>query len=408
MPRRVSGASTLRLPWHSPGDQGHRRSWDRASADKSVLIVAVVLALVGLVMIFSASAVVAGNRFQDSVFFLKRQLAWLIFGMALLYLVSRVDYLLWRRLAIPLLVLTILLLIAVLVPGVGMKAKGARRWLWFGLVSIQPAEMAKLVIVLYLAAYQAKKQDRIQELTTGFLPPVIVIGLVAGLILPQPDMGTGVVIGLVSISLLYLGGARFTHLMGLLLVVIPFAAAFIFGSGYRRQRFLTFFSPWQDPTNTGFQVTQSFLAFGSGGVFGVGLGSGKQKLFFLPEAHTDFVLALVGEELGLVGTSAIILLFAVLVLKGFQIAVRARDPFGQNLALGITLLFGIQTLINAGVVTGLLPTKGLTLPLISYGGSSLLVSLLEIGILLSISRDRHGGQGQGLYRSGQGQSSRMR
>ncbi len=406
MSRRMSDAGTLRLPWSYSGGLGAGRSSDRTGVDKSVLIVTMVLTLVGLVMVFSASAVVAGNRFHDSVFFLKRQLAWLTFGMVLLHLASRMDYLLWRRLAIPLLILTIALLIAVLVPGVGVAAKGARRWLRLGAISIQPAEMAKLVMVLYLAAYLAKKRDRVRQFTAGFLPPVIVIGVVTGFILLQPDLGTVVVIGLVSLSLLYLGGARLTHLAGLMLLLIPVAAALVLGSGYRRQRLMTFLSPWQDPTDAGFQVTQSFLAFGNGGVLGVGLGAGKQKLFFLPEAHTDFVLALVGEELGLVGTSAIILLFAVLVLKGFQISARARDPFGRDLALGITLLLGLQALINAGVATGLLPTKGLTLPFISYGGSSLLMSLVSIGILLSISRDRQGGRNPGWF--GRGRGSRTR
>lgn len=402
MPRRVSDAGTLRLPWASLEGPGRSRSRDRTGVDKSVLIVTVVLALVGLVMVFSASAVVAGNRFQDSVFFLKRQLIWLAMGMVLLHLASRLDYMRWRRLAIPFLILTVLLLIVVLIPGVGVMAKGARRWLRLGALSIQPAEMAKLAVVLYLAAYLAKKRDRVRELTTGFLPPVILIGLVAGLILQQPDLGTVVMIGLVSFGLLYLGGARLAHLTGLTLAAIPVAAALLLSSGYRRQRLMTFLSPWEDPTDTGFQVTQSFLAFGNGGVFGVGLGAGKQKLFFLPEAHTDFVLALIGEELGLVGTSAILLLFLVLVLKGFQIAARARDPFGRDLALGLTLLLGLQVLINAGVATGLLPTKGLTLPFLSYGGSSLVVSLAGIGILLSVSRDRQGGRGPGRYPGGPG------
>ena len=230
------------------------------------------------------------------------------------------------------------------------------------------------------------------EASTSLLMPVLVVGLLGGLLMLQPDLGTAVVIGLATLGLLFLGGARLTHLTGLVLLTLPVGAALILGSSYRRQRLMTFLEPWKDPTDTGFQVTQSYLAFGSGGLFGVGLGEGKQKLFFLPEAHTDFVLALAGEELGLVGTVTIMVLFAILVLKGFQIAGRARGPFGRYLALGIALLIGVQVLLNAGVVTGLLPTKGLTLPLVSYGGSSLVTSLLGIGILLSISRDRRGGR----------------
>lgn len=389
---------TLSLPWPSSGERRGRR----VRADGSVLTVTVVLALIGLVMVFSASAVVAGNRFHDSIYYLKRQVAWLMFGFLLLQIASRLDYTLWRRMALPVLGLTAALLVLVLMPSVGVVVKGARRWLRLGPISVQPAEMLKLAVVLYLAAYLAKKPDRVRECGRGLLPPLILVGLLASLVLLQPDLGTVVLVGLVTFGLLFLGGARLSHLLMLVLIAFPVAAALILGSSYRRQRLMTFLAPWKDPADAGFQVTQSFLAFGSGGLFGVGLGEGRQKLFFLPEAHTDFVLALLGEELGLVGTSAILVLYAILVLKGFRIAARAREPFGQHLALGITLLLGLQALINAGVVTGLLPTKGMTLPLVSYGGSSLLVSLFGIGVLLSISRDRHGGRAGGEYGRGMG------
>jgi cell division protein FtsW len=383
----------MSLPWPSAGE----RQRTRASADGAVLAVTVVLALVGLVMVFSASAVVAGNRFQDSIYFLKRHVVWLAFGFLLLAVASRMDYMVWKRLALPALGLTTVLLVLVLIPSVGVMAKGARRWIRMGPVSVQPAEMAKLAVILYLAVYLAKREGRLAEFATGFLPPLIVVGLVAGLVLLQPDLGTVVVIGLVAYALLFLAGARLVHLLSLVPMALAATAALIWHSPYRLQRLMSFVDPGKDPTGAGFQVTQSFLAFGSGGAFGVGLGEGQQKLFFLPEAHTDFVLALVGEELGLVGTVSIMLLFGLLVFKGFQIAGRAREPFGRYLALGITLLIACQALINAGVVTGLLPTKGLTLPLVSYGGSSLLVSLFAIGLLLSISRDRRGGRPAAPY-----------
>lgn len=393
MSRRAAEAGTLAIPWPASGS----RPRAKPGTDGSVLAVTVVLALIGLVMVFSASAVVAGNRFHDPIYFLKRQLAWLALGFLLLQVASRIDYTVWRRLALPILAVTAVLLIAVLIPSVGVMVKGARRWLRFGLISVQPAEIAKLTAVIYLAAYLANKGSRVREFASGFLPPLLIVGLMAGLVLLQPDLGTVVVIGVVTLALFFLGGARLTHLVGLVLAALPAGAALILGSSYRRQRLMTFLAPWKDPTDAGFQMTQSFLAFGSGGPFGVGLGEGKQKLFFLPEAHTDFVLALVGEELGLVGTGAIMLLFAVVVLKGFRIAGRAREPFGRHLALGITLMISLQVLVNAGVVTGLLPTKGLTLPLVSYGGSSLVVTLLGIGILLSISRDRQGGRAGSGY-----------
>ncbi len=379
---------TLSLPWPSSG----RRSGKSAGADGVVLAVVVILTLVGLVMVFSASAVVAGNRFQDPLYFLKRQVAWLILGFVALHLISRLDYLIWRKLAYPLLGLAILLLILVLVPSLGILVKGARRWLYLGAFSFQPAEMAKLVLVLYLATYLTKKEGHLQSFWTGFSPPFLVLGVIGALALLQPDFGSVVMMGAVTFGLMFLGGARFVHLIGLILVVLPVGFALVWQSGYRRERLLTYLTPWEDPQGSGFQMTQSFLAFGSGGPFGVGLGEGKQKLFFLPEAHTDFVLSLVGEELGFVGTASIMILFAVLVLRGMRIAARARKPFGRHLASGITLLIGFQALFNAGVATGLLPTKGMTLPLVSYGGSSLLVTLAGVGILLSVSRDRQGGR----------------
>ncbi len=389
------------MPWPTTSPRVAKK---RVPMDHTLLIVTMVLALVGLVMVFSASAVVAGNRFQDSGYFLKRQLAWLTFGFVLLHVASRVDYVWWKRLSVPLLGLMALLLVMVLIPSLGVAAKGARRWLRLGPISIQPAEMVKLVAVIYLAAYLTKKEDRITSFSSGLLPVLFVIGLLSGLVLLEPDLGTVVVIGLVTIGLLFLGGAQVKHLLGLGLCAVPVVLVLVLGSSYRRQRLLTFLAPWKDASNAGFQITQSFLAFGSGGPFGVGLGEGKQKLFFLPEAHTDFVLALVGEELGLVGTGAIILLFALFVVRGFQIAARARMPFGRYLGIGITLLIGGQALVNAAVATGMLPTKGLTLPFVSYGGSSLVISLLAVGILLNISRDRQAGPQESAGRGGRGRS----
>jgi cell division protein FtsW len=356
--------------------------------DGVVLALVAGLSLVGVIMVFSASAVVAGTRFHDSIYFLKRQVMWLAVGFLALHVASRVDYVRWRTLAPWLLGGTALLLAVVLIPSLGLVAKGARRWLRLGPFSIQPAELFKVAAVLYVASYLARREDRLTQFKTGLLPPLVVLGLLSGLVLLQPDLGTVVVVGAVVLLMFFLAGARPAHLLGLVLAMLPVAALLILRSSYRRQRLMTFLEPWKDAADAGFQVTQSFLAFGSGGLFGVGLGEGKQKLFFLPEAHTDFVLALVGEELGLMGTTAIMLLFALLVLKGFQIAARARDPFGRHVALGVTLLIGVQVLVNAGVVTGVLPTKGLTLPLVSYGGSSLVVTLFAIGILLSVSRDR--------------------
>ncbi|MBY0246471.1 MAG: putative lipid II flippase FtsW [Nitrospiraceae bacterium] len=394
-------AGTLTLPWTTASP----RATKRVAMDHSLLIITIVLALVGLVMVFSASAVVAGNRFHDPGYFLKRQLAWLAFGFLLLHLASHIDYVWWKRLSIPLLGLTVVLLVMVLIPSLGVSAKGARRWLRLGPISVQPAEIAKLVAVMYLAAYLAKKEDRLTGFLSGLAPALLVIGVLGGLVLLEPDLGTVVVMGSVAIGLLFLGGARLSHLLSLGLCAVPAVLVLVLSSSYRRQRLMTFLAPWKDASDAGFQITQSFLAFGSGGLFGVGLGEGKQKLFFLPEAHTDFVLALVGEELGLVGTGVIILLFALFAIRGFQVAARARMPFGRYLGMGITLLIGVQALINACVVTGLLPTKGLTLPFVSYGGSSLVTCMFGVGILLNISRDRQTGR-EDAGRRGEGSSRR--
>lgn len=382
----------MTLPWSQASQRSGKQP---VAADYTLLAVTMTLALVGLVMVFSASAIVAGNRFQDPGFFLKRQIAWLTFGFLLMHLTSRIDYTLWKKLSVPMLLCMLVLLVMVLVPGLGVAAKGARRWLRMGPISVQPAEMVKLVAVIYMAAYLTKKGDKITSFRDGLLPALIVLGLLSGLVLLEPDLGTVVVIGLVTIGLCFLAGARISHLLTLALCAIPVVLVLVLGSSYRRQRLMTFLAPWKEASAAGFQITQSFLAFGSGGPFGVGLGEGKQKLYFLPEAHTDFVLALVGEELGLVGTATVILLFAVFVWRGFQIATRARVPFGRYLGMGITLLIGGQALVNAAVVTGLLPTKGLTLPFVSYGGSSLVVSLIGVGVLLNISRDRHAGGSRG-------------
>lgn len=395
-------AGTLALPWPTGGPQGPKPP----GMDHVLLCVTITLTLIGLVMVFSASAVLADNRFHDSWYYLKRQLVWLVFGLALLHVMSRIDYVWWKRLALPLLGLITVLLVIVLLPSIGAMRNGARRWLDLRVISIQPAEMAKLIGVIYLAAYLAKKEDRLQQFSTGVLPALLVIGILGGLVLLEPDLGTVVMLGLVTGGLLFVAGARLSQLSILALSAVPIGLVLILTSSYRRQRLMAFWEPWKDASDTGFQITQSFLAFGSGGLFGVGLGEGRQKLFFLPEAHTDFVLALVGEELGFVGTGMVVLFFVLFVIRGFQISYRARMPFGRYLGIGITTLIGIQALINAYVVTGLLPTKGLTLPFVSYGGSSLVISLTGVGILLNISRDRQAGREEIRRQVRRGQASR--
>ena len=371
----------LSLAWNAGTDRPASRPMDR-----TVLIVTYLLTLIGLIIMFSASGVLAETRYGDSTFFLKRQSLWLLFGLVVLHWVAQRDYNVWKTLAPYGLVLTFVLLVLVLLPFLGTQVNGARRWLRVAGFSIQPGEIAKLSIVLYLASFLVRKGENLITFTRGVMAPMAVVGLFAGLLLLEPDMGTAVVLTLLLFGLLFLGGARLPHLLGLGVCLLAVAYALIMQSDYRRRRLLNFLDPWQDSADTGFQLTQSFVALGNGGLFGVGLGDGRQKLFFLPEAHTDFVLALVGEELGFLGTGLLITLFAILIVKGFKIAGEAPDAFGRHLACGVTLLVGIQVLINMSVVSGLLPTKGLTLPFVSYGGSSLIVSLVAMGILLSISR----------------------
>ena len=357
--------------------------------DPLIVGITLALSLGGLVMVFSASGVMAENKFTNATYYLQRQIVWMLLGFGVLLVGSFIDYRQWKR-WIPMVVggciVGLLLVLAV-----GPQINGARRWLALGFFSVQPTEMAKLAVVLYLAAFLSNPQRRVTDWQRGFLPPVAMVGIMCGLIVVEPDLGSTVVISLVFVSMMYLAGARVRHLAYLGGPMILGVGALIWMSPERWERMTTFMNPFADRQGAGYQLVQSILALENGGLFGVGLGQGKQKLMFLPEGHTDFVLALVGEELGLIGTCGLLALFAILVCKGFRVAALAPDLFGRYLALGITMLLGIQALINAGVVSGLLPTKGLTLPLVSYGGSSLLVTMLALGILLSVARQGRAG-----------------
>jgi cell division protein FtsW len=279
------------------------------------------------------------------------------------------------------------LLVLVLLPGFGVSINGSRRWLRVGPLSFQPAELAKLALVLYLAAFLARKRDELQEFWRGVFPPLAVGGTLAMLVLAQPDLGSCLTLLALTLGLLFLAGAR-TRWLGLLVIpALPLAALAVWMAPYRMRRVFAFLDPWQDPRGSGFQIIQSWLALGGGGLFGRGIGESKQKLFYLPEAHTDFIFAIVGEELGFIGAALVVGLFAALVWRGLRVGIRAADPFGAYLALGITVLIATQTLVNLGVVTGMLPTKGLPLPFLSFGGSALVMTMLATGVLLNISQD---------------------
>ena len=353
--------------------------------DFLLCITVAILVLFGLVMVFSASAVYAMETHNDSYYFLKRQVLWLTLGCGALWVARKANYHQWEQYTYLIMIVTLALLIAVMIPGFGKKVGGAQRWLSLGGFSFQPSELAKFTLVLFMAKSLVKRADKLRDFAYGYLPNMIVLGFFFVPILFQPDFGTAMIIFAVTFTMLFIAGVRkkFLFLSGL--AVIPFAVSAIFSADYRARRIFAFLNPWQDPSDTGFQAIQSFYAFGRGGTWGLGLGDSNQKLFYLPEAHTDFIFSVVGEELGFIGAMAVILLFFVLVWRGLMIAYRAKDAFGAHLAIGVTLLLGFQAFINMGVATGLLPTKGLTLPFISMGGSSMVVSMLCVGVLLNIS-----------------------
>jgi len=351
---------------------------------------AVILLSAGVVMVYSASAIVAADRFHDPYFFLKKQVFWALLGAGGLWLALRVDYRRLERFVLPTLIVTAVLLVVVLIPPIGQAINGTRRWIRLGPVSFQPAELAKVALVLYLAAFLARKRETLEDFRRGLLPPLLVSGVLAALVLLQPDLGNCVTLVALTFALLYLAGSPVRHLGWALAPALPLVALAVWVAPYRIRRVTAFIDPWSDPRGSGFQIIQSLLAFGNGGLVGQGIGASRQKLFYLPEAHTDFIFAVVGEELGFLGAVALVLLFTVLVWRGLRVGLRAPEPFGAYLALGITMLIATQTLVNLGVVTGLLPTKGLPLPFISFGGSALVMTLTSTGMLLNISQHNNG------------------
>ncbi|MEW6377275.1 MAG: putative lipid II flippase FtsW [Thermodesulfobacteriota bacterium] len=353
--------------------------------DFILLIVTLALVGIGIVMVYSTSAIIAGDRFGDPYYFLKRQALYAGIGFVLMILMMFLPYEILKRFAYPILILSILLLIAVLIPGIGHRVGGSMRWLKIQTFSFQPSEFAKLGLIIFLAYFLTKKEEKIRSFSFGFLPTVLFSGLVIALVAKEPDFGAALFMAAMVFLLLFISGARVIYIVGALLLATPVVYYFLMNVGYRYRRLMGFIRPWDDPTGTSFQIIQSFLSFGSGGLFGLGLGEGRQKLFFLPAPHTDFIFSVIGEELGLVGAMVVVLLFFILTLRGVHIGLSLEDRFGAYLALGITLMISLQAVINMGVVLGLLPTKGLTLPMVSYGGTSLIANLAGVGILLHLS-----------------------
>lgn len=356
------------------------------SLDVNLFFTVIALLSFGVVMVYSSSAVSAYVNFNDSYYFLKRQIIWVTMGIIAMLITLNIDYHVWRKFGTPILILTIVLLILVLIPGFGKVVNGARRWLGFGSLYLQPSEIAKLSMVLFSSASLARQQEKIKSFLKGLLPQLLILLLIFGLILKEPDLGTALAIGGTIFILLFAAGAKLSHLTSLGAIGIIGIVAAIILEPYRLKRLLAFSNPWADPLDTGYHIIQSLYALGSGGLFGVGLGRSREKFLYLPEPHTDFIFAILGEELGFIGTITVILLFFLFAWRGYKIAISAPDIYGSLLAAGLTTMIVMQALMNIAVVTASMPVTGIPLPFISFGGSALIFTLAGVGILLNISR----------------------
>lgn len=345
-----------------------------------------VLALVsiGIVFIYSSSSFYAEKVFGSYEYFLYKHLIFVAVGLTGMIIVSRMDYAVLKRHPYLIVTICILLVLLVYVPGIGVVKNGARRWINLGMLTFQPSELLKYGFVIYMAYLVSKSQEKIGSFKSGFLPGVVVVGIISVILLKEPDFGTAVLLVFTFLSLYFVAGTRLSYLFGLILAALPLVYLIIMRSPYKRARMMAFLNPEIHKDTIGYQVYESLISIGSGGIFGKGLGMSNQKLLYLPAAHTDFILAIIGEETGFLGITVIMMLFLIFIIAGIMIALRARDLFGVYLGFGVVIMFAYQVLINTAVVMSLLPTKGLTLPFISYGGSSVIFSLIGVGILNSI------------------------
>jgi cell division protein FtsW len=357
----------------------------KLQSDKWLFLATLALICASVVMVYSASALVALERFQQPYLFVTRQLMWAAVGVAVLSIVMRVDYRNYRndRLVWFLLAAVALMLVAVLF---SRPINGTRRWFGVGGFGIQPSELAKLAAIMFTALILERRRHRINEVQYSLLPIAVIVGGLVGLILLQPDFGTAVSLLAVIAVMVFAAGISYRYMLGGVLLALPALYVILMQADYRRRRLLTFMDPWADPLGDGFQIIQSLIAVGTGGVLGKGLMSGVQKLFYLPEPFTDFIFAVISEETGLIGASMVVVCFCVIAWRGLRTSMRAPDSFGAFLALGITMMLVLQAFVNISVVLGLMPTKGIPLPLVSNGGSSMLINLLGVGVLLNISQ----------------------
>ncbi|MBN1383261.1 MAG: putative lipid II flippase FtsW [Elusimicrobia bacterium] len=354
------------------------------SYNLGIWIVMLILVAIGIIMIYSASGVMADYKYGSASLFFRKQIVWVLLGGFSMVFFSYIDYRKLRNFVIPLLVLTIFLLIFVLI--FGSTVGGAKRWLRFGPLGFQPSEVAKLVVIVFLAWYIDRRQSRMKNLKEGLLKPFGVVGIIMILVFLERDIGTPVLIFLITTILLFIGGIRLLHVCSAFITALPVIIYGILKEPYRLKRIAAFINPWADPEGSGYQLVQSMIAMGSGGIFGKGLGSSKIKMLFLPSPHTDFIFPIIGEEGGLIGTMTVLILFIILFYYGMKVALNAKDLFGSILAFGIIIMITMQALFNMSVSVGLLPTKGLPLPFISFGGSSIFMMMTSIGILLNIGK----------------------
>ncbi|OPL10457.1 MAG: rod shape-determining protein RodA [Firmicutes bacterium ML8_F2] len=359
---------------------------DKHEADRILILVTLLLLAIGLLMVFSASYIIAEERVGDPYYFLKRQALWTVIGLGAMYLFSRINYRKLKQLSLLILLVNFVLLTLIFTGFGSDLGTEARRWLTIGPVVLQPSEFSKLAFVIFIAAYMSTKRMNLRNFWVSIVIPLALVGAAFLMIQFQPDMSTALVILVAAAMVVIFAGMPVSRMAGLSLLALPPLAYLTVREDYRLQRLFTFIDPWADPSESGYQIIQSLYALGSGHIFGAGLGRSKQKLFYLPEPQNDFIFAVIGEELGFIGAVAVLLLYLILIWRGFQIAYKAPDLFGSLLAAGIIFTFALQVVINVAVVTGMLPVTGINLPLVSYGGSSVLFVLCSIGILLNISK----------------------